>query len=108
MHTAMHKARRWVLLLALLYIRRKKNKRNIPKRRFWVHPILQLKQQQGDWHNLVREMQLQNDETYFNYMRLTPKMFDYLLSRVGSLITKQETNWRVSIPPTARLSMTLR
>ncbi|XP_011858435.1 PREDICTED: uncharacterized protein LOC105555991, partial [Vollenhovia emeryi] len=100
--------RRRLLLLSLSYIRRKKNKRNTSKRRFWVHPILQLKQQQGDWHNLVREMQLQNDETYFNYMRIPPTMFNYILSRIEPLITKQETNFRVPILAAARLSMTLR
>lgn len=105
MHANM-RTRRRVLLLALLYIIRRK--RNVRKRRFWVHPILQLKQQQGDWHNLVREMQLQNDKTYFNYMRMPPTMFDNILSRVGPLITKQKTNWRIPVPPAARLSMTLR
>ncbi|XP_067203044.1 uncharacterized protein [Linepithema humile] len=106
----MSKKRR-ILLLALLYIRRKRNERNtinIKKRRYWVHPILQLKQQQGDWYNLVHEMRLQDTETFFNYMRMTLNMFDYILSRIKPFITKMKTNWRVPIPAAARLSMTLR
>lgn len=103
--------RRRILLLVLLYIRRRNKRNNIlnkQKRRYWVHPILQFKQRQGDWHNLVNEMRLQDEETYFNYMRMTPNMFDYILSKVGPLIQKITTNWRVPIPAAARLSMTIR
>jgi len=104
----MSKERR-VLLLALLYIRNQRKKKNVQKkRRYWVHPILCRKQQQGDWHNLICEMILQDDETYFNYMRMTPNMFEYLLSKVGPSITKMETNMRKPIPAAARLAMTIR
>ncbi|XP_067215723.1 uncharacterized protein [Linepithema humile] len=102
-------ARHRILLLSLLYIRNRRKIKDVKnKRKYWVHPILELKQQQGDWHNLVSEMILQDDETYFNYMRMTPSMFEYLLSKVGPIITKMETNWRKPIPAAARLSMTIR
>lgn len=105
----MSEERRRVLLLALLYIRNQRKKKNMQKKRkYWVHPILQLKQQQGDWDNLVCEMILQADETYFNYMRMTRNMFEYLLSKVEPLITKMETNMRKPIPAAARLAMTIR
>ncbi|XP_025159509.1 uncharacterized protein LOC112589650 [Harpegnathos saltator] len=104
----MNEARCRILLLCLLYIRHRKRKEMITKRKYWVHPIFKLKQQQGDWHNLVREMILQDDDTYFTYMRMTPSMFEYLLSKVGPTITKMETHWRKPISPAARLSMTIR
>lgn len=103
--------RRRKLLLLLLYIRKKKEKRNnsnVSRRRYWVHPILKLKQQQGDWYNLVHEMRLQGDDTFFNYTRMTSIMFDALLTKVGPSITKMETNWRTPIPAAARLAMTIR
>lgn len=56
----------------------------------------------------MHEMKLENDEMFFNYMRMTPNMFDNLLSKVGPLIQKAETNWRTPIPAAARLAMTLR
>lgn len=99
-----------VLLLLLLYIRKRKQKRNLSKsqRRYWIHPILRLKQQQGDWHNLINEMRLQRDETFFNYMRMTSTRFDTLLAKVGPSITKMETTFRTPIPAAARLAMTIR
>ncbi|KAM0727951.1 hypothetical protein ACS0PU_005420 [Formica fusca] len=53
-------------------------------------------------------MRLQDQETFFNYMRMTSRMFDYILSRVEPFIKKIKTNWRVPIPAAARLSMTIR
>lgn len=102
--------RRKVLLLLLLYIRKRKEKRNvnISKRKHWIHPILRLKQQQGDWCNLIHEMRLQGDQTFFSYMRMTSIMFDILLAKVGPSIVKMETNWRAPIPAAARLVMTIR
>lgn len=98
-----------VLLFLLLYIRIFKEKKNLNiLRRRYLHPTLKLKQQQGDWHNLIYEMRLEVDETFFNYMRMTSSMFDALLVKVGPTITKIETNWRIPIPAAARLAMTIR
>lgn len=108
----MDKLKRRKLLLFLLYIKKKKKREkrnlNISQRKYWVHPILRLKQQQGDWNNLIYEMRLQGDETFFSYMRMTSTMFDTLLAKVGPSITKMETNWRIPIPAAARLAMTIR
>lgn len=101
---------RALILLALLYIRKRKNKNDVNKRlrKYWMHPSNVLKRQQRDWFNLVHEMRLQNDETFFNYTRMTPNIFDNLLSKVGPVIQKIETNWKTPIPAAARLAMTLR
>jgi len=40
-------------------------------------------------------------------MRMTPNMFEYLLSKVGPFITKMKTNMKKSIPAAARLTMTI-
>ena len=41
-------------------------------------------------------------------MRMSPESFDYLLSKVGPLITKRSTRLRQPIPPAERLALTLR
>lgn len=102
------KRRRRISLLILLYLRLKKIKNQQKQRRYWVHPILQQRQQQGDWHNLIQEMRFQNDGTFFNYMRMTPAMFDNILAKIGPKITKLETNWRSPISAATRLAITLR
>ena len=45
---------------------------------------------------------------YFRYMRITPSKREYLLSLVAPFIAKLHTNYRQSIPPEQRLSLTLR
>ncbi|XP_024885677.1 uncharacterized protein LOC112463488 [Temnothorax curvispinosus] len=111
MDEVLRRHRRYICLLLLIYsrIQRTNNQCAIQKqRRYWVHPILQRKQQQGDWYNLIQEMRFQNDETFFSYMRMSSIMFDSVLAKVGPKITKMETNWRRPIPAAARLAMTLR
>lgn len=105
----LRKRRRHICLLLLLYKRKIRYQRSVQKqRKYWVHPILQRKQQQGDWYNLIQEMRFQNDYTFFSYMRMTSIMFDYVLAKIGHKITKLETNWRTPIPAAVRLAITLR
>ena len=57
---------------------------------------------------MVRELAVDNRETCFRYMRMTPDRKEYLLSLVAPLITKLSTNDREPIPPEQRFSLTLR
>lgn len=73
-----------------------------------VHPIYQRRIEQGAYHNLIAEMRLTNESQYFNYLRMTPEMFDILLSYVGPVI-KKNLNYRDDvISPGQRLALTLR
>ena len=40
---------------------------------------------------------------HYRYLRVSPKRFDYLLSLVEPLITKEDTNYRKSISPAERV-----
>lgn len=75
------------------------------KRRWGVHPINQLRKELGHFENLVKEMLLNDHEKFFNYTRMSPKMFDYLLDLIASKITKSAPN---AIPAKFRLLLTLR
>ena len=90
--------------LAWLYLIKKarKRRRQAPVRRFWVHPILQQRSQFGEFHHLLQE--LREDEVRFQrYFRLSRAQFDDLLTRISARITRQDTNYRRSIPPEERL-----
>lgn len=43
-----------------------------------------------------------------NFCRMSPNDFDFLLSKVEPLITKQKTRLRIPIPAKVRLALTLR
>ncbi|KAK7919088.1 hypothetical protein WMY93_010372 [Mugilogobius chulae] len=77
------------------------------RRRFWVHPILQNRLQYGEFHHLIQELRL-DDDRFQRYFRLSRAQFDDLLGRIGARITRQDTNYRRSIPPAERLSICLR
>ena len=44
----------------------------------------------------------------FSFLRMSPERFEHLLSLVGPLIMKEDTNFRKAIPASERLMLTLR
>ncbi|KAK9875838.1 hypothetical protein WA026_009623 [Henosepilachna vigintioctopunctata] len=56
-------------LLLLLLLRRRRRRRR-QKRKFWVHPILQLREQHGQFHHLFMELR-SDEEKFFNYFRMS-------------------------------------
>lgn len=70
------------LLLLLLLKRRRRRRRS--KRKYWVHPILELREH-GQLHYLF--MELRNDEeNFFNYIRMSMSSFDELNNILKSKI----------------------
>lgn len=64
--------------------RRRRRKR--PKR-FWVRPIFTLRWQQGEYHNLLQEMRLSDEDSHFSYLRMSKEHFDLLLSQVKAILS---------------------
>lgn len=55
------------------------------------------------------EEMLNEDSTEFrNFCRMSPTDFEFLLSKIEPLITKQRTRLRIPIPAKVRLAITLR
>lgn len=77
------------------------------RRRMWVHPLFQIRKQQGDGYHLYLE--LRRDEARFHLeYRMSIQQFDFLLGRVTPVIQRQDTFWREAIPPAHRLAICLR
>ena len=79
-------------------------------RTWWVRPWLThpRRLQSGDYNQLLQELRLEDEGSFYDYLRMEPAMFDELLQRIGPRITKQDTNWRNSLEPGLKLSVTLR
>ncbi len=75
------------------------------QRRWGVHPINQMRREQGHFQNLFKEMRAFDHDKFFNYTRMTPARFDHLLKLVSSAISKNAPN---AILPECRLLLTLR
>ena len=56
----------------------------------------------------MTELRLEDEQSFFNFVRLEPRMFDELLQRVGPRITKEHTNFRAALEPGLKLAITLR
>lgn len=94
----------------LVYTFLSQNQKHIrKKRKFWVRPMFthEMRRFQGASDNLVVEMQTTDREKFFNYFRMTPELFEELLTLVGPRIEKQEL-CRIPISSRTRLQLTLR
>lgn len=80
-------------------------KRRKGERRWGVHPLNQMRREQGHFHNLFEEMLAHDHEKFFNYTRMTPERFQHLFELIESKITKNAPN---AIPAKCRLLITLR
>ena len=88
--------------LALAVATRKKKRRH----RWWVHPILQNRNQHGAYHHLVQELQL-HEEKFQEYFRLSREQFAMVLWHVGPYLAKHSTS-REAISPRQRLAICMR
>ena len=87
----------------MLLERRQRRRRE--KRRWYVRPLNVSKEAKGEFHSLVNDTRmLQDDEFYFRYFRMSPARFDDLLRRISPFITHQGTH-HTPVSPAERLSL---
>ncbi|KAL8567149.1 hypothetical protein ACOMHN_033051 [Nucella lapillus] len=96
-----------IILASIAYIRRQRRDRK-RQRRWWVRPWLERRAHYGAYHQLMKELEVEDPESYNNFVRMDPAHFQSLLTAVEPLLQKQETNMRDSISPAERLAVTLR
>ena len=79
-------------------------------KRFWVRPWLSADRrlQFGHYDQLMRELRMEDNTSFFNYMRMEPHMFDEILLRVGPRIQKSDTKFRKALEPGLKLAITIR
>ena len=95
-----------VLIIAIL--RKRKQRKFRKKRSTWVKPWLLRREKLGIYNTLVNELRLEEEADYKKFLRMTPEIFDELLSFIEVDITKQNTILRDSIPAKIKLAATIR
>lgn len=78
------------------------------KRKIWTKPWLKKRHQFGIYDTLLREFRIESEADYFNFLRISPTVFDHLLDLVKDELKKQNTFMRDAIPPHLKLAATLR
>ena len=69
-------------LLALWLAYQFLKKRRRTRRSVWIRPIFTRHREQGEYHNLLRELRETDPESHFCYIRMLKEGFDTLLARV--------------------------
>ena len=96
------------LLLLLLFLRRHKRKRQRKLRSSWVRQIFQCRSTMGEYHALVQEMRLFDNDSFYKYFHMSPVTFNNLLIKLIPVISRKTTPMRSPVPPGERLAVTLR
>ena len=73
----------------------------------WVRKIFKERKQKGEFHLLVKEMQLHDQAMFFQYFRMCPTQYEHLLSQVAPELIKSSQK-REPIGPSERLCVALR
>ena len=70
-------------MLALAHLLQHKTKRRHP--RWWVRPWLsdERRLQCGQYNTLMKELREEDEDSFKNYLRITPAMFDTILQRIS-------------------------
>jgi hypothetical protein len=83
-------------------------KKRRAKRKLWSKQWLLRRNEFGVGSTLLRELRIESAADYQKYLRVSPDLFEDLLSMIGMKISKQDTSMRASIPAFLRLQVTLR
>lgn len=87
---------------------KKKLLRRKKRRALWCKQWLSRRHLKGSFNQIFMELQVENPTDFENYTRMPIPAFYKLLTKIEPYICKQDTSFRDSISPGARLEATLR
>lgn len=93
------------VVVTILAKKRRERRRN---RAIWTRQWILNRPQYGAYHQLINELRLSDQISYWNFLRMDESSFESLLILVTPLIRKKDTNMRQAISPAERLAVTLR
>ncbi|XP_060845345.1 uncharacterized protein LOC132924921 [Rhopalosiphum padi] len=89
------------------YLKNKKSVKSPKKRRWWMTTIHQSRNKYNAT-NLIEDLRRELSGKFENFCRMSAIDFEYLLSKIGPVIKKNDTVMREAIPVQERLAVTLR
>lgn len=92
-------------VIYLYYRNQVKRKKN--KKRYWIHPILETRNECGQFASCFQELKKYEDK-FFGYIRMSVSSFEELLKVLYEAIKGQDTKFRDCIQPEQKLVITLR
>ncbi|XP_062556916.1 uncharacterized protein LOC134221746 [Armigeres subalbatus] len=95
---------RAIELFQLFRLHQKYRQWSSPERRWWVHPLLENRENMG-FYKINFEVMRQHPEKFVQATRMTPETFDHLLDVI--VVRLQKYSMRASLIPSFRLFFTL-
>lgn len=77
------------------------------RRRFWVHPLVRTRQEEGEYSTLYPHF-INDDVKFYKYFRMSHGEYMEILSKIENGLRKEDTTFRKSISPTEKISVCLR
>ncbi|XP_057313125.1 uncharacterized protein LOC130654534 [Hydractinia symbiolongicarpus] len=74
-------------------------------RRIWVKEWMKKRKSIGVYDNLVQELRLYDEESFRKYLRMSPDIYELLLEKVRSKLTKKTTHLRKPLEPELKLTL---
>ena len=98
------------LLVAENRRRREPPRRQRRHKGWWVRPWLTpaRRLEYGHYNRLMQELRVEDENSFTNYVRMPPQMFDELLQRITPVIQRQHTRLRPPLEAELKLALTLR
>ena len=94
--------RRKATAALLFFFRREKY-----NRRYWVHPINQIREDLGEFNTLYKDLKKYPDR-FYTYYRMSTEQFDTILAQIQHLIYKPNSKWQRSISLEEKLAICIR
>ena len=76
-------------------------------RRWWTRQWVLRRRRHGHYDRLLVELREEDVPSYSNFLRMEPRMFNELLTRLAPRIRKKDTNWCRATRPGLKLALTL-
>ncbi|XP_050065032.1 uncharacterized protein LOC126553960 [Aphis gossypii] len=89
-------------------IKLKRENRKVAKKKLWVKTWILRRNQLGASNTLLRELALEDQQSYFNFLRINESMFNILLQKIEPKIQKKDTMMRTALPAKLKLELALR
>lgn len=77
-------------------------------RRYWTRAWPLSRPLLGQYERLMVELREEDVPAFKNFVRMEPRMFQEVLTRLGERIEKKDTWYRKAIPPGLKLAITIR
>ena len=101
--------RRLKIIQFLLLVEDLENEKGRNRERIiWTRSWIRRREERGVYHQLIRELALEDEPAFARYFRMEKNKFDDLVGRIAVHIERQPTIMRTPISPGERLAVTLR